>query len=108
MNAKKYFILTALILTSVIAPIRSAYAQAASVSQQSKETYQKEMEMYEAARQRNQIVTYACLVILAVFIPVFLVTVKRGRANSQKMIQILSANQKVLEEIRDLLKAGKS
>ena len=107
MSTKKYFVFAALILTPIVAPIQAAYVREAGLSEQSNEAYQKEMEMYEASTRRNTIVTYSCLVILAAFLPTFFVISKRGKARSDKVIEVLLANQKVLEEIRDLLKAGR-
>ena len=76
------------------------------------EAYQKAAQNYERAAKESQNSSYVSWAILGAFLLVALTVAAKTRhtqmAYSERAIQINLANQKLLEEIRDLLKRGRT
>ena len=72
------------------------------------ESYQKAAEAYEKSVKQGQTNAYVSYAIAAVFvILIFAVALRTQRFYGQRSFQMQLANQKLLEEIRDLLKQGR-
>ena len=96
-----------------IVPLRAAESEVGAtdkVYQDYTEAYQKAAQNYERAAKESQNSSYVSYAILGAFLLVALTVAAKTRraqmAYSERAIQINLANQKLLEEIRDLLKRG--
>lgn len=76
------------------------------------ETYQKAGQAYEQSAKQNQNCAYVTYGVLgALFLFVFILGTKTRRAQKvyiERVLEINLANQKLLEEIRDLLKNART
>lgn len=107
--------LAALLLLLHTVPVRAAGPEVGTterVYRDYTEAYQKAAQAYEQSAKQNQnsgYVTYAVLGVFFLF--VFNLATKTRRAQmaySERALEINKANQKLLEEIRDLLKNGRT
>ena len=72
------------------------------------ESYQKAAEAYEKSVKQGQINTYVSCAVAAGFIfLIFAISLRTQRFYNKRAIQVHLANQKLLEEIRDLLKKNR-
>ena len=113
MNAKILIFFTVLLFLSP-AFIRAAEPEAGSsekVYRDYTEAYQKAAASYEKAAKENQsssYVTYAVVGAFLVFIVIIAIKNRRAqKAYTERALELRLANQKLLEEIRDLLKNGR-
>jgi len=107
--------LVALLLLLHVAPVRAAESEAGTtekVYRDYTDAYQKAAQSYEKAAKESQsssYVTYAVLGAFFLFLSTIAIKTRRAqKVYSDRALQINLANQKLLEEIRDLLKNGRT
>jgi len=107
--------LAALLLMLHTVSVRAAGPEAGTterVYRDYTEAYQKAAQAYEQSAKQNQnsgYVTYAVLGVFFLFVVNLASKTRRAQmAYSERALEINKANQKLLEEIRDLLKNGRT